>query len=320
MVRYGIIGAGEISNKFAQAIGLAKNSKLTAIASRNLETAKEFASKYKTPFAYGDYDELLTSGEIDVVYVGTVNQTHMEIIEKAIKHKIPVICEKPLVTKLAQMEKIVALAKENDVLVMEAMWTRFLPPVLQVKEWVETGRIGQITNIETEFSFKLPELDENSRILSAEYEGGAIYDLGVYCIAFTTFFADTEVTSVKSIAQLYKTGVDMDASALIQFEGDITARMSFGFTTERKNDGYIFGEEGYIYLKDFHKTREVTLFDKFNKQLDRITDPQENGFIYQVEHFSNLFSQGKKQSDIMPLSESLKTNKIYDMIKDNWST
>lgn len=318
MVRYGIIGAGKISNKFAEAIKLAKNSSLTAVGSRSLDNAKEFAKKHDIPLAYGNYDELFSSGEIDVVYVGTVNQTHIDIIKKAILAKIPVICEKPIVTKLEQMEEIISLAKEHNVLIMEAMWTRFLPPIQKVKEWIDGGKIGKITNIESEFSFKLPELDENSRILSAEYEGGGIYDLGVYCIEFSTYFATSEIKTLKSSAQLYKTGVDMDASALIQFEDGIIARMSFGFTTARKNDGYIFGEDGYIYLKDFHKTRDVTLFDKYGKEVDRVTDAQENGFVYQVEHFSELFKAGKKESDIMPLSENIKTIKIYDMMKSDW--
>lgn len=318
MIRYGIVGAGRISNKFAQAVKLANNSTLTAVASRDIDTAEEFASKYDIPFAFGSYDELFSSKAIDVVYIGTVNQTHMDILEKAISYKVPVICEKPIVTKLAQMERLMTLAKENNVLVMEAMWTRFLPPIQKVKSWVESGKIGKLTNIESEFSFKLPEMDENSRILSAEYEGGAIYDLGVYCIEFSTYFATNEIKSVKSTAQLFKTGVDMDSTTIIQFDDGVIARMSFGFTTARKNDGYIFGEEGYIYLKEFHKTREVILYDKYNNELDRFTDPQENGFVYQVEHFSELYKAGKKESEIMPLSESLKTAKIYDMIKSDW--
>lgn len=318
MVRYGILGAGHISNKFAEAVKLSCNSTLTAVGARNINNAKEFADKYDIPFSFGSYDELLSSGEVDVVYIGTVNQTHLEIIEQAIKYKIPVICEKPIVTTVAQMEKIISLAKEHDVLIMEAMWSRFLPPMLKAKSWVEHGKIGKIINIESEFSRQLPELDENSRLLSAEYEGGAMFDLGVYCIEFTTYFATNSIKTVKSTASLYKTGVDIDSSTIIQFDDDIIARMSFGFTTNRKNDGYIFGEDGYIYLNQFHKTKEVILFDKFNNEIDRFTDDQDNGFVYQVEHFSQLFIDNKKESDIMPLVESLKTAKIYDLIKSNW--
>lgn len=318
MVRYGIIGAGQISNKFAQAVHLANNSIVTAVASRNIETAKEFSVKNNIQLAYGDYDELLSSNEIDVVYVGTVNQTHMEIIEKAISYKIPVICEKPIVTKLEQMERIISLAKENDVLIMEAMWTRFLPAIVKAKEWVDSGLIGKVTDIETEFSYKLPEFDENSRLLSQEYEGGAIYDLGVYCIEFTTFFAKSEVKKVKSLAQLFKTGVDIDSSSIIQFEDDLIARMSFGFTNNRKNDGYIFGENGHIHLKNFHRSREITLFNKDNDEIDNFLDSQENGFVFQVEHFSQLYLNNKKESDVVPYSENIKTIKIYDEMKSQW--
>lgn len=318
MVRYGIIGAGHISNKFAQAVHLAENSVVTAVASRHIETAKEFSVKNNIPLAYGDYDELLSSNEIDVVYIGTVNQTHMEIIEKAISHKIPVICEKPIVTKLSQMEKIISLAKENDVLVMEAMWTRFLPAIVKAKKWIADGLIGKITDIETEFSFKLPEFDENSRLLSEEYEGGAIYDLGVYCIEFSTFFNQSDIKEIKSLAQLYKTGVDIDSSSIIQFNDDMIARMSFGFTNNRKNDGYIFGENGHIHFKHFHRSREITLFDKDNNEIDNFLDPQENGFVFQVEHFSKLYLEGMKESNIIPFSENIKTIKIYDAMKSQW--
>lgn len=319
MVRYGIIGAGKISHKFALAVHSAKNSTLTAVASRDIQNAKYFAMTNNIPLAYGDYDELLKSNEIDVVYIGTVNQTHMEIIEKAISYKIPVICEKPIVTKLEQMEKIIALSKKHDVLVMEAMWTRFLPTIQKAKEWIDSNMIGKINNIETEFSFALSTFNENSRLLSTEYEGGAMYDIGVYCIELTTYFAKNNIKELKSMSKLFKTGTDIDSTTLIRFEDDIMARMSFGFTTPRKNDAYIFGDKGYIHFKCFHNCKEITLYDLKNQEVNTFVDKDfNNGFIYQVEHFSQLFLVGKKESDIMPFSDNIKTIKIYDDIKSQW--
>lgn len=319
VVRYGVIGAGNIARKFISACKRCANSEIVAVASRSLEKAETFAKEHGVPKFMGSYEELIKSPLIDAIYIATVNSTHAGIIEQAINAKKAVICEKPIVIEVETMKRLKKLANDNNVLLMEAMWTRFLPPVKKVCEWVETDKIGKITSIEVDFSFKVKVMNENNKLVSTELQGGAMHDVGVYCIEFATFFAKCNPKTIRSLATFYEpTGADINSTAVILFENGILARLSFGLNSTRNNDAMIYGENGYIYLKDFHNCQEATLFDVDKKEVEKFSLPEENGFIHEIEHFSDLYINGKIESDVMPLSESILTATIYEAIRDEW--
>jgi len=176
---WGIIGMGRIAHKFAQDLQLLPNARLWAVASQDTTRAAAFAGQYKAPHHYGSYEAILSCPELDVVYIATPHVTHCSNTLMCLEAGIPVLCEKPLAMNAAEAESMVQTARQRQVFLMEAMWTRFLPATLQMLKWIEEGRIGEVISVKADFGFRAP-FDPQSRIYNKALGGGALLDIGIY--------------------------------------------------------------------------------------------------------------------------------------------
>jgi len=206
-INWGIIGAGNISSYFATALNGMENTKITAVASRNLEKAKEFAEKYSCSKAYGSYEELANDSEIDVVYIGTPHTEHKGNAELCLKSGKSVLCEKPFTLNEKDTRYLAQLAKEHNLFLMEAMWTKFLPVTKQVKNWIAEGKIGKVKNMKISFGFQA-EINEANRLFNYELAGGALLDVGVYPINYAVHLIGSLPKKVVSTAVLLPNGID----------------------------------------------------------------------------------------------------------------
>ena len=312
-IKWAILGPGKIAHKFAQDFRQVKNASLIAVASRSRERAESFASEYQIPNLLS-YDELYRSPEVDVVYIATPHNFHYEQALKCLKNKKAVLCEKPVTLNDQQFRSLVDEAKKNKVFLMEAMWTYFIPCIQKAKEWIKQGKIGDVKIIQADFGYKM-DFNPYSRIYAPELAGGALLDLGVYPISFASFFAESKPTKIISTGILSTTGVDETTSILLQFN-DISCVLYCSVAARTINKGFIFGENGYIELPDFHKAFSVRLFSNEHKLLESFEDGRSTwGYNYETQHVTDQLFSDHTESKIASFESSLVVQEIMTEVR-----
>ncbi len=248
-LRWGIMGTGNIAHQFVEGAASARRSTVAAAASRRIENANAFAAKHRIPTALGNYDQLLTDAAVDAVYVALPNSMHHEWTLKALRAGKHVLCEKPLAANAAQAQEMFDAADKAGLLLVEAFMYRSHPQTHAVLEKVRSGAIGPIRMINTSFCFQTShtEARTNSRF-SALLAGGALMDVGCYCINFSRLITGEEPGTVHGVAKLHPSGVDEYAAAALAFPGGVVASFVCGMTVQADNSAYVCGENGYLQV------------------------------------------------------------------------
>lgn len=316
-VRFGIVGLGSISTRFASVLNTVEGVELTAVASRDQARSDAFAQKFGAKKAYHNYLDVITDDEVDIVYDGLTHNFHYEITKLCLEHGKGILCEKPFVTTQKDAEELVALARENKTLLMEALWTRCMPAFQKAKEWVKAGKIGQVKLITANFCFKI-DYDPEHRLFNPKLAGGSLFDAGVYPIGFALGILDEHPDSVNGLAKLCPTGVDESASMSMSFASGALASLSCGFTTNASREANIYGTEGHIFVDECVGPQKCELFDNENNLSERFEEPAEDGFIYQIRHCADLFRRGKLESDLIPWRDTVACAGIFDSLRKQW--
>lgn len=317
-VKWGIIGAGNISTEFAAAINSLENVTLLAVASRDKVKADEFAKRFNIKKAYGSYEELAKDPDVDVVYIGTPHTEHMNNSALCIKNGKSVLCEKPFTLNEKETKYLISLAKENNVFLMEAMWTKFLPATNAVKQWLKDGRIGQVKHIKVAFGF-FREFDINSRLYNPYLGGGALLDVGIYPITYAIDLMNNLPNQVLSSAVLGKSGIDEQNSIIFKFKDGVLADLSSAVSVDIGKDAYIFGDKGYIKVPFFWMAENAELYDDKQRLVDHFSMPHKaNGKEYEAEEVNCCLREGRMESSINPLKDTLDIIKIMDALRNDW--
>ncbi len=311
MIRFGIVGAGGIAQKFARDIKFANGAVATAIASRNLERAFEFKDEHGIEHAFGSYEEMAKSDLIDAVYIATPHNFHMEQSILFMNHKKHVLCEKPIAVNISQFDKMIESAKDNNVLLMEAMWTRFLPTTLKVREAVQSKKLGKLKHAYLEFGFEVMGLGgDNGRLFNANLAGGSLLDMGVYPVAYTLNITDQPVKSIKAKAQFYKTGIDIECIIDVTFEDDSTARLVSSFLADRNSPGVLEFENGKIEVDNFWRSQKLQI-NEDNYDFPHLGE----GFPYEINSFVESLEKGLLENEIMTHDQTRKSMTLLDRIR-----
>lgn len=316
-VRFGIIGLGGIAARFAKVLNTAEGVELAAVASREMERSRAFAEKYGSNKAYDSYSDLIKDKEVDVVYVALTHNFHYEIVKECLNNGKGVICEKPFVLHKKDAEELSQLSKEKKLLLMEAMWTRFIPAFQKARAWVAGGKIGAVKLVSASFCFNMP-FDPNSRLYDPAVAGGSLYDAGVYPIEFTTGILGENPTRVNGLAKFCPTGVDEFAAMSMSFESGALATLSCGVSANTNMDARVYGTEGNIVVYNFLGSRKCELYDNENNLTESFEEDFEDGFIYQIEHFRDLYLKGEIESEIIPHKDSIACAEIFDELMRQW--
>ena len=312
-IKWGILGPGHIANQFAEAMQYCENSTIRAVASTSKKRAETFAQKHRIPYAYDDYAELLRDQEIDAIYIATINTTHFPLIQQCVAAHKPVLCEKPCVVTEQEVMELQKLSEQNNVLIMEGMWTRFLPAVPVIKDWMHGGKIGSIRNINMTFSFQAHKTQE--RLYSKELLGGGLFDVGVYCIAYALQLLESEPVELQTMVQVADSGVDEFTTLTMRFPRDILVNCQFGISVVMEHEAYIYGEKGKIYIPDFWCKSNCYCYDNTGNLIEAYKGDSDHGFKYEITHFNNLIRNKEIQSDLMPLESTRKCAKIFDQVR-----
>jgi len=316
-VRFGIIGLGTIAARFATVLNTVDGVELVSVASRDKTKADAFAKKFGAKKAYNSYVDLVNDNEVDVVYVALTHNFHFEAIKLCLNNKKGVLCEKPLAINKKDADELTALSKSLNVLLMEAMWTRFIPAFKKAKEWVKSGRIGDVKLVNVSFCFNVP-FDPENRLYNPKLAGGSLFDAGVYPIEFTTGILGENPTQVNGFCKTGKTGVDEFVTMNMSFDSGALATLSCGIIANTNRDANIYGTKGNIVVYNFLGSKKTEMYDNGNKLIESFEENFEDGFIYEIKHFADLYRNNKIESDIVQLKDTVACAAIFDELMKQW--
>ena len=258
VIRWGIWGTGSIAHQVASDFPLVKGAVIQAVASRTPERAQRFASRHGIAQCYSTLESLLSDSDVDVVYVATPNYRHVDDCLTCIQMGKAVLCEKPFALNLGQARQIADAARKRRVFCMEAMWTRFIPAVMEAKRWIEDGAIGAIRMMQGNFAYPVPVAPE-SRLFDPLVGGGALLDRGVYLISLAQQLLGVPQL-VRGTACLGSTGVDDQSGYQLVYANGALADFTASLRVRGTNEMTIFGERGQLRLCDpFYRPHRLVL-------------------------------------------------------------
>ncbi len=314
-IRFGILGLGSIAPKFADALAQCEGASLYAVAARDGTKAEAFAQEYGAKVAYGSYEELVKDPNVDAVYVAVIHPYHVSLSALAMEHGKAVLCEKPIAVDLASLEELVALSREKNVLLMEALWSRFLPKYNLAKQWVAEGKIGTPTLFEADFTYHIP-FDASRQVFDPARAGGAIYGVGCYVISAALDFCGGQYPKVVTgAARVGSTGVDEVGAAALVFENGILANLTYGSQAKKERSACMYGTGGKIKIKHFFDCHKIMRYNLDDELVETSIAAPDNGFIYEVQHFCELYRNGKKESDVISLQDSLDIMHVMEVLR-----
>jgi predicted dehydrogenase len=314
-INWALVGTGGIVRSFLTGLRAAEGARPAAIVSRSREKAEEFARQYGIEKAYSEYEAMLQDPSIDAVYIGIPHVAHKDHAVQALQARKAVLCEKPAAINAGEFMDIITTARKQQMFFMEAMWTRFVPPLCKVREWLNQGLIGEVKMVQANFGFNVPRNPEG-RLLNIKLGGGALLDAGVYPISLASMvFKGKKPEKIASLLDLGDTGVDEEVSALLSYGSGRMASISTALSASLVNDAWIYGKEGRIHLPDFvfSHSANLTVHGKYTYHYE----PEfiSNGYNYEAEELMRCLKSGKTESDIMPLDESLAIIQTMDEIR-----
>ncbi|MBQ3134947.1 MAG: Gfo/Idh/MocA family oxidoreductase [Oscillospiraceae bacterium] len=310
-VRWGIVGTGDIANKFARAVGNADGAKAAAVASRRAETARAFADVYGIEHSFGSYEDLAAFDGVDAVYIALPHKYHAPYTEMFLRSGKHVLCEKPIAVSAGELERVRNVAAERNLFVMEAMWTRFLPVMAEIKRVIAEGVIGDVLEVSADFCYNNP--DHTHHAFAGDGDGGSVLDVGIYGLNFALMFLGEDVRQVQAMARM-ENNADLNMNALLQFGNGAVARVSSALALEKPELGYIYGSKGYIRIPAFYGASEFDVVTDGRTQT-RAVPFKGNGFEEEIEEACRCILSGKTQSDIMPPERSMTVLKLMDTIR-----
>lgn len=312
----GILGAGNIASTMAKTLNEMKGVKCYAVASRDLARAKNFALEHRIQNAYGSYEELASDPAIDIIYIATPHSHHAEHAKLCIEHGKAVLCEKAFAKNAAEAKSVLDFAKEKNVLVTEAIWTRYMPSRKLIDEIIASGIIGKITSLSANLHYNI---SHRERLVNPALAGGALLDVGIYTLNFALMHFGSEIERVESSAALTKTGVDGTNSVTIYYKDGRAAFLNSGMFSRSDRKGIFFGERGYIVVENINNPNSICVFDERDNLVKKVeVPPQISGYEYEVEETVAALSAKKLECDSMPHRETLRVMEIMDSLRKSW--
>lgn len=313
MIHWGIIGAGNIANRFATSLEQVEGATLFAVARRTMEKAEAFKREHPCEVAYDNYQDLLDDSRIDAVYIALPHKYHLEWVEKALKAGKAVLCEKPATLSLAEMKQISKTAQEEGIFFMEAMKSRFVPAYREIRARIQNGEIGEVTQVSTSLCRVFNESDSSYHF--EPVQGGCLLDMGVYNLSVIEDFLSTPVQLKELDSEVRENGVEVYVNATLESNG-VVGIIESAFDRETETIAVITGTKGTIKMPNFHRptSYELTLND--TNQTQHIEVPYEvDDFYSEIKHVVDCLNEGVTESSIMSLQHSENIATIVDQLK-----
>ena len=312
-IRWGIIGLGKIANKFATDLASIETVELVAVASRNIQNANNFAEKHNAKKAYSSYEELAKDTNVDAVYIATPHSFHKEHAILCLRNKKAVLCEKPFAMNLSEVAEMIQVAKENNVLLMEALWSFFLPHFTYVLDIVKSEKFGKLKSLEADFGFHTP-YNTDSRLFKKDLGGGSLLDIGIYPI-FAALATLGEPDAIHAKATFFENGADASCDMVFQYK-NAKATLKSTLLEETPSVAILKFDKATVKLnRQFHQSSSITVIQNNKEEIINF-DFKTIGYNFEAEHFNNLLRAGEKESNIMTFGFSKNLINTLDKVRE----
>ena len=303
-IRWGIVGPGRIAEKVVEDFAVVDGARAVAVASRSLDRARDFAGRHGVDRAYGSYGEILADADVDVLYVATPHAQHAAIALAAVQAGKALLVEKAFTATSAGAAEVVELARSRGVFVMEAMWTRFQPAIVRMRELIADGAIGEVRSVQADLGVHRPFSPED-RLFALELGGGALLDLGVYVVSFAQMLLGTPDT-VTAAGSRFPTEVDAEAALLLGWADGRSATLLTSLRNALPGQARVHGTEGWIdVLPRFHHPETIVLH-RGDDEPETITRPAlGGGYAHELIEVTQCLRAGSTESAVMPLADTL---------------
>jgi len=313
--RWGILATGGIAHSFAEDLALIPDAELVAVGSRSQASADAFGDEFDVAHRHPSYAALVTDPDVDAVYVSPPHPGHHAATLAAIAAGKAVLVEKPFAMNLAESREMVDAARAAETLLMEAMWTRFLPHMVRVREILAAGTLGEIVYLTAEHGQWFPK-DETHRLFAPDLGGGALLDLGIYPLSFASMVLGTpsEVTALSTAAF---TGVDATTSMILRYETGAHAVLTTTLAARSNNPAVIYGSQGRLEIDGwFYTPGGIRVIGHDGTELERFDPPWEGrGMQYEAAELGRCLAAGLLESPALPLDETLSIMATMDEIR-----
>ena len=312
-IRWGIIGLGKIANKFAADLATLENAELFAVASRSKQNADNFVTKYNATKAYNSYLDLAKDTQVDAIYIATPHSFHKEHAILCLQNKKAVLCEKPFAMNLQEVTEMITVAKENNVLLMEALWTYFLPHFQYVVNIVKSEKFGKLIALEADFGF-YNKYNANSRVFKKEVGGGSLLDIGIYPI-FAALATLGKPDTIDANATFFENGADSECNITFTYK-NAKATLKSSLLEQTPTHAIFTFENANVKMNTrFHEPSTITILKNGKEEtIDFKTNTI--GYNFEIEHFNSLLRNNKKESDFMTFEFSKNLIKTLDSVRD----
>jgi predicted dehydrogenase len=314
-LRWGILGTGLIADAFATDLKLTDSGIVAAVGSRSQEAADRFARKLGVERAHSSYEALVADPGVDVVYVATPHPMHRDNAILALEAGKPVLVEKPFTMNAAEARDIVRVAREKQLFAMEAMWTRFLPHVAVIKDWLSQGALGEIVSVSADHGQWFAE-DPAFRLFAPELGGGALLDLGIYPVSFASMVLGTP-NRIVSISDPAFTGVDAQTSMLFGYESGAQAVLTCTLRAYSPTIASIVGTDARIEIDgDFYAPTSVKLIPRVGEPTLVTSEHEGRGLRHQADEVALRLAAKDLESPMMSLNETISIMETMDTVLD----
>ncbi|MEL5893824.1 Gfo/Idh/MocA family oxidoreductase [Bacteroides sp. GD17] len=315
-IRIGIIGAGGIAGQMALTLKGMTGVEAYAIASRSLQSARDFADRWGFTRAYGSYEEMLDDEQVQLVYIATPHSHHLEHARMCLLKGKPVLCEKAFTANARQAEELLNLAKEKKVFITEAIWTRYMPLSQTINKLIADGVIGRPMTLSANLGYSI---SDRERLIQPALAGGALLDLGVYTLNFASMVFGTGVERIASTCVKTDTGVDAQNSITLVFDDGKMAVLHSTMLSVTDRQGIISGDKGHLIVENINNPQRVTVVTEDYKTIAVYNcPPQITGYEYQVYASIEALRNGWLESPYMPHAETLRIMRIMDGLRREW--
>jgi predicted dehydrogenase len=315
--RWGILGTGNIASQFATGLVALDDAALVAVGSRTDAAAQAFGERFGVPRRHASYAELAGDPDVDVIYVATPHSLHRDNTLLCLQAGKAVLCEKPFAINAGEAQAMIAAARERGLFLMEAMWTRFLPHMVKLRQLLADGAIGELRMLQADFGFRT-DVDPKSRLFDPTLGGGALLDVGIYPVSLAALLFGTPAR-VTSMAHLGAAGVDEQSAQIFGYAQGQLAILSSAIRTNSPHEALLLGTNGSIRLhSSWWKPTTMTL--AISGRPDELIEVPAtgNGYNYEAAEVGGCLRAGRTESDVMPLDETLAIMRTLDELRAQW--
>lgn len=312
---WAILGCGNIANDFARDV-TRMGGEIYSVANRTYEKALQFAEKYNIEKVYENIDNLFTDKKVDIVYIATPHNKHIEYILKALENGKHVLCEKAITLNSEELNKAVALANEKNLILAEAMTIYNMPLYTELEKIINSGELGEFRLAQVNFgSFK--EYDMTNRFFNMDLAGGALLDIGVYALSLVRIFMDTKNAQIHSQVKFAETGADEQSSIIIENKKEQMASVTLSLHAKQPKRATICYDNGYIEIFEYPRADKATItYTNDGHTEEIIAGKLENALCYELQNMENAISNGK---NTMRLDYTIDVMNIMTKLRNDWN-